>query len=591
MNAPHRYRIVWNATTAEYYIDDNPTPVATHAHAMTLPLRFIAMDSSGAGSHFVLDWVRVTPYAATGSFESRVFDGGEPVYWDAMTWAETLPAGTSLALSVRMGETPVPDASWTDYAAVPTSGTVLGAIGRYLQYRAELASSDPALSPALESLGILCGSCLGAPPALTALVAEQLREGNPPGATTGIRLHWPPVTPGATVSLYRKGFGNCPEYDDPPNAGAEPDAPADPAAALAAGWSLAATTQDALVVDMPAGRDYWYYVAFVADACGNSSTVSNRAAALNYHLGDITDGTTPGQGDNQVLAADISLLGANYGTTAADPGFFPAADVGPTADWTATSRPLTDDQIQFEDLMVFSLNYSSVGKTGPAPAPARENALALLVPDLPEPGGILTVTLRLAGDGSIQGLSVPITWNETVLRPVGWAAGELLAVQGRPYLLLSPEPGRLDAALFGGSIAGEGCLARVDFAVLTYGDPGLGLGELGVRGMGNEPLALSGLVSAEPPRATRLLRAMPNPFNPKTTLNFELARAGRVQLRVYAVDGRLERTLADAHYAPGRYQLDWDGRDERGRRAGSGVYFVRMDAVDRSETQKVLLLK
>ena len=594
LNAPHRYRIVWNATSAAYYIDDSPTPIATHTHAMTLPLRFIAMDSSGPGGLFVLDWARVTPYATSGSFESRVFDGGEPVAWDAMSWTSTLPGGGSLALSVRTGDTPTPGAGWTAFTSVPSSGTSVDQIGRYLQYRAELGSSDPAHTPALESLGILCGTCLGAPSALTVLAAEQLRSENAPGETTGIRLHWPPATPGAAVSLYRKGFGNYPEYDDAPNAGAEPAPPASPEAALAAGWSLAATTEDTVVVDTPESRDYWYYVAFVTDACAHSSPVSNRAAALDYHLGDIAGGALPGQGDNHVLMADISVLGAAYGTTVADSAFVPAADVGPTQDWSATSRPLTDDQIQFEDLMVYALNYNSVGRVGTPPAPAAANALTLAIPDLPEPGGTLTVALDLAADGSLQGLSVPLVWNAAVLRPVGWAAGELLAAQGLPYLLLSPRPGQLDAALFGGGgkgIAGEGCLARIDFAVLALGDPGLGLGELGARGVGNVQVALEGAVSAQAPRLTRLFRNSPNPFNPKTTLFFELARAGRVQLRVFAVDGRLERTLADAHYAPGRYQLDWDGRDERGRRVGSGVYFVRLDAPDRSETQKMLLVK
>jgi hypothetical protein len=67
--------------------------------------------------------------------------------------------------------------------------------------------------------------------------------------------------------------------------------------------------------------------------------------------------------------------------------------------------------------------------------------------------------------------------------------------------------------------------------------------------------------------------------NPMTTglaiVRFGLARADRVQLRIYDVSGRLVRTLADRAFPAGDHELRWDGADDRGRGLGRGVYFMR----------------
>jgi flagellar hook assembly protein FlgD len=57
------------------------------------------------------------------------------------------------------------------------------------------------------------------------------------------------------------------------------------------------------------------------------------------------------------------------------------------------------------------------------------------------------------------------------------------------------------------------------------------------------------------------------------------------------VSGRLVRTLVDEHRAAGRYQVQWNGLDNGGRPASSGVYFYRMLAGSFSETRKMVLLK
>ncbi len=84
----------------------------------------------------------------------------------------------------------------------------------------------------------------------------------------------------------------------------------------------------------------------------------------------------------------------------------------------------------------------------------------------------------------------------------------------------------------------------------------------------------------------------PNPFNPSTTLHFELPEDGEVYLAVYDVEGRRVRTLlSERHLVAGLHTTVWDGRDEDGRELGSGVYFTLLVSGNVSDAGKMLMLK
>lgn len=94
------------------------------------------------------------------------------------------------------------------------------------------------------------------------------------------------------------------------------------------------------------------------------------------------------------------------------------------------------------------------------------------------------------------------------------------------------------------------------------------------------------------PAATFRLRGnVPNPFNPSTTIRFELPRECDVVLSIYDVSGRRVAVLADAAYGPGEHEIVWAGRDARGARVASGVYFCRMEADSFEGTTRMVLLK
>ena len=76
--------------------------------------------------------------------------------------------------------------------------------------------------------------------------------------------------------------------------------------------------------------------------------------------------------------------------------------------------------------------------------------------------------------------------------------------------------------------------------------------------------------------ALRLLPCYPNPFNPRTTVRFDLPEAGRVLLELYDSRGRLVRRLQDEACLAGYHEVVWEGRDQQGRQVPSGVYFSRL---------------
>ena len=93
------------------------------------------------------------------------------------------------------------------------------------------------------------------------------------------------------------------------------------------------------------------------------------------------------------------------------------------------------------------------------------------------------------------------------------------------------------------------------------------------------------------PKTFVLFQNYPNPFNPSTTIQFDLPRRSEVRLSIYNINGQLVRTLIDRKFDAGSYSVLWDGRDERGRQATSGLFVTRMKAGEFVQHSKMLLIK
>ncbi|MCK4539409.1 MAG: T9SS type A sorting domain-containing protein [Candidatus Krumholzibacteria bacterium] len=103
--------------------------------------------------------------------------------------------------------------------------------------------------------------------------------------------------------------------------------------------------------------------------------------------------------------------------------------------------------------------------------------------------------------------------------------------------------------------------------------------------------AVSDPTGGDIPAVTSLARNYPNPFNPSTTLKFNLALKGHVSLKIYNVAGQLVRTLVSEDRDPGSYNEAWDGTSDSGSKVASGVYFYRMKTGNFEQTRKMVLLR
>ncbi len=114
---------------------------------------------------------------------------------------------------------------------------------------------------------------------------------------------------------------------------------------------------------------------------------------------------------------------------------------------------------------------------------------------------------------------------------------------------------------------------------------------------GNESPAASPSVttdSGDPgvPKAFALGQNVPNPFNPSTTIYFDVpGGGGNVSIRVFDVSGRLVRALVDGRQPAGSKSVTWSGTNDRGQRVSSGIYFYRMTAPGFTQTRKMVLLR
>ena len=477
------------------------------------------------------------------------------------------PAGaTSVTYGQNQSYTITPDACYT-IADVKVDGVSVGAVASYTFNN---VTADHTIAATFFG---------GIANPVTGLAVQQVKTGNGSSGLTGVQINFTAPVGTATVEVYRKGFGGYPQYS-----GSVPSAPG---AYPPVGWTLASGVSTSGGVDVPSSRDFYYYVAYALDACGNASPVSAVAGGvLDYHLGDVSDGSTPGQGDNTVNTADASLLGAHYGASGSSLAPYAYLDVAPTTNKTTNARPTPDGVVDFEDLIMFALNYAPK-VSGPAHAvplasiPAGE-AIDVQTPVVAEAGQTFEVPMTLTAGGSLQGLSVALDWDRSVVALEGTDAGTFVSGQGG--VVLSPAAGRVDAALLGvgaQGLVGQGRLATLRFRVLKDGAPHFVVNRVVGRDANNRDVTVAvrstdSFVNA-PATQTDLYPVIPNPTRGNAAVRYSLTKRGRVNVALFSVDGRLVKTLARGVQDAGQYQIMWDGTDAQGSLAKPGMYYVRFE--------------
>lgn len=129
----------------------------------------------------------------------------------------------------------------------------------------------------------------------------------------------------------------------------------------------------------------------------------------------------------------------------------------------------------------------------------------------------------------------------------------------------------------------------------TIGQPDAGVASGGTLELfggvwSGQPVATS-VDNVPTPYVNQLEGAHPNPFNPATTLRFQLAKEGQATVRIYSIAGRLVRELLAEPLAAGPHDVTWNGRDDQGQSVASGVYLVQMRAPGFAAAKKITLVK
>ncbi len=126
--------------------------------------------------------------------------------------------------------------------------------------------------------------------------------------------------------------------------------------------------------------------------------------------------------------------------------------------------------------------------------------------------------------------------------------------------------------------------------ILTSNDPDQGSLTIPVTLVVNAGSAVED--QAASPQRFQLHANRPNPFNPMTTIRYELPTAETVRLAIYDTSGRLVRVLVDgARQEAGVHTASWDGRDALGKDLASGVYYYRVNAGSFSATRSAVLMR
>ncbi len=420
-------------------------------------------------------------------------------------------------------------------------------------------------------------------------------------ANNSIDLKWTNPAGTVKVQIWRHCYGDDTTYPEYGLTGFTlPAAPNPYLASDPNGWvRLTNEVTGTTYTDTSMPRGYYYYTLFAEDASGNLSAAPAAPfyrESISYWPGDVEANY------GAVDPDDIARLSVAWGATPTNGlPWNNLVDVGPSTDYARRSRPVPDNVINIHDMMMFAMNYNNTDYSLYYRQEEEETAPIAITLNAVQSGETLTLTLLLADNGgNLRGLNIPIRYGSG-LSLQGYEAGEIWP---ETSLMLHTDADRvvtLSGAALGAeaTVAGDGVIATVTFAI-TGADDSFELMRMLAFSEFNHEIEIvnnpTGNVDNDDlvnviPESSYLGSSYPNPFRGSTTLTYGVKEAGGVRVTVFNSRGQLIRSLVNDSKAPGTYQIVWDGRDDSGQPASSGIYFFRLETKGLVKTHKALMLK
>jgi hypothetical protein len=324
---------------------------------------------------------------------------------------------------------------------------------------------------------------------------------------------------------------------------------------------------------------------------------------IKFYLGDFgrmdNGGVDRMRGDGVVDFTDLILFAdAYWSERGVHDAYRTKYDIGPTnEDGSYFSIPSSDGVIDFEDLVIFAIGYFQ-SAAGLLPKQSLR-PLRIIAHDIQHTGNSFIVPLGFDGPvDDVRAISLEVEVPASALKFISAEpAGEL--DRGLGFLAAREVDGRvqLDAAIIRSSFSQEGIFAYLRFDKIESADPGpIGVISAIARNSFNHdiPVVLShhgDKPYPDTPTSFGLSQNFPNPFNPSTTIQYQIPEDVHVHIVVYNVLGEVIAELVHEYQESGFYSVEWDGMSLNNISAPSGLYICRMQAGGFTGIQRLLLIK
>lgn len=338
---------------------------------------------------------------------------------------------------------------------------------------------------------------------------------------------------------------------------------------------------------------------------GKWSLLPNVQILVNdYIKGDVSDdlGTEKGDPDGCLsFDPEFVYLAASYWTSVGDAAFDPYMDIAPTAcSGGQEDYSLPDGNVDFEDLILFALNYrdercskkdgaSSDRETVRQIAVASSLTVTAELPAYSRIGNEFSVPISISDGEGVAGYHLVFDYDHSALEFISVQPGDVYERQDRSFFYHDADAESIDISsviLSGEFEAGE--IAVVTFRSRVTGPVTLKDKLLDVRDWNNQKAEVEFSLVAKTgslPTEYSLSQNYPNPFNPTTTIELALPEACQYRLTVYNIIGQVVETF-EGHADAGFVTLNWNASGH-----ASGLYLYRVTAGSFTATRKMVLLK
>jgi hypothetical protein len=343
------------------------------------------------------------------------------------------------------------------------------------------------------------------------------------------------------------------------------------------------------------GVRYTYSVSPYDSDNESATELENSAMAIRNNAVAV-DGT-PVYGlfgaDNRVGYDDFFIFADHFGLAVGQEAFEPAFDL---------SR---NNRIDYDDFFVFAENFGQVvqiaGKVVPTMAGLNSDASFYLDAGaaLPRIGEDMTIAVSLEEFVEVKAYGLTVSYDSEVLEFVGTQVQDNIlggTELATPQTIARGE-GEVYVAAFGDVASSEGNLglelifrakSEIEDSYIEISSGAIQDGSYGI----NQITTPTSVRIETRPDVYALQNNYPNPFNPETTIKYQLPEAGEVTLEIYNMLGQVVNTLVNDYQTAGRYVIQWDATNNNGQSLSSGVYFYRISAGGEFQSiKKMLLLK